>query len=123
MRISDWSSDVCSSDLLDVPAARVVAVEHVVAPVGGDGGAGIGALFRGVAAVGELADVARAAVRAGDQPGQGPWLAAVPIGPMLCDGVHRDAPLLRLRSRLQCSLPLRTRASPDERRVGKEWVR
>src|SRR3546814_15573678 len=75
MRISDWSSDVCSSDLeaaalavvpmLDVPAARVVAVEHVVAPVGGDGGAGIGALFRGVAAVGELADVARAAVRAG----------------------------------------------------------
>src|SRR3546814_1360796 len=46
--------------MLDVPAARVVAVEHVVAPVGGDGGAGIGALFRGVAAVGELPDVARA---------------------------------------------------------------
>src|SRR3546814_2868270 len=64
--------------MLDGQAARVVAVEHVVAPVGGDGGAGIGALFRGVAAVGELADVARAAVRAGDQHGQGPWLAAVP---------------------------------------------
>src|SRR3546814_15288608 len=109
MRISDWSSDVCSSDLeaaalavvpmLDVPAARVVAVEHVVAPVGGDGGAGIGALFRGVAAVGELADVARAAVRAGDQHGQGPWLAAVPNGPMLCDGVLRDASLPRERDR------------------------
>src|SRR3546814_15939315 len=101
MRISDWSSDVCSSDLeaaalavvpmLDVPAARVVAVEHVVAPVGGDGGAGNGALFLGVAAVGELDDVARAAVRAGDQHGQGPWLAAVPIGPRLCEGVLRDA--------------------------------
>src|SRR3546814_20716764 len=44
MRISDWSSDVCSSDLLDMPAGRIVddvaqifeiAFEHVerAAPV------------------------------------------------------------------------------------------
>src|SRR3546814_9516223 len=73
--------------VLEVPAARIVAIENVVAPVVGGRTCRVRALLGGVAAVGELADVARAAVRAGDQHGGSPRLAAVPI-----DLVLRDAP-------------------------------
>src|SRR3546814_17335097 len=88
MLISDWSSDVCSSDLAPVVGGRTCRVR---------------ALLGGVAAVGELADVARAAVQAGDQHGGSPRLAEGPI-----DLVLRDAP---------------QRPRSEERRVGKECVR
>src|SRR3546814_16519191 len=34
MRISDWSSDVCSSDLVGAGAALVAQPQHVVRPAG-----------------------------------------------------------------------------------------
>src|SRR3546814_6714391 len=42
MRISDWSSDVCSSDLADAPAQHAQAVDHGSVAVGADAGIGIG---------------------------------------------------------------------------------
>src|SRR3546814_15542623 len=47
MRISDWSSDVCSSDLLDpadAPAEHAEAVDHRRVAVGADERVGIGNL-------------------------------------------------------------------------------
>src|SRR3546814_11316813 len=125
MLISDWSSDVCSSDLAPVVGGRTCRVR---------------ALLGGVAAVGELADVARAAVQAGDQHGGSPRLAAVPIDLVLRDAPQRPwAGLLTMRSILKWSLILRACESFDfgdsrheskqalttrsaERRVGKECV-
>src|SRR3546814_8439403 len=36
MRISDWSSDVCSSDLPDLPAMRAIGVPQIAAHLRGE---------------------------------------------------------------------------------------
>src|SRR3546814_3719212 len=59
MRISDWSSDVCSSDLLAVP--DILADRR---PVGGAGLGGLQVLDRGAVGIGRGA----AGNRAKDQP-------------------------------------------------------
>src|SRR3546814_1505560 len=65
MRISDWSSDVCSSDLVDAPVVEVDA--HAVAGLDeGEAGAG-GGLRRGVEDRGAARGAALAAVADGRQ--------------------------------------------------------
>src|SRR3546814_8447189 len=58
MRISDWSSDVCSSDLLEVVDAGKVDERHLV------GQQGLAAAFVG------LVERGRAARRAGEEAGE-----------------------------------------------------
>src|SRR3546814_3635811 len=86
MRISDWSSDVCSSDLLD---ARHLAVRRIIGVIGAvaafvDRVIGLVALF-GIGAgrvVGRgLDDRGQARARFGDMPFLG-HIAARVIGPL-----------------------------------------
>src|SRR3546814_18280780 len=113
MRISDWSSDVCSSDLLQVALGHDVQrkaavlselVEHVIE----ERQAG-GHLWRGRHVQVELH--AHAGLARGAQYQCPPWC--------IDQGVRNSRPVpLAAEPRRSQLEPPRT----DERRVGKEWV-
>src|SRR3546814_16963133 len=48
MRISDWSSDVCSSDLIDIEPREMDSNVEIAAPVVGDIGSCVSALLEGM---------------------------------------------------------------------------
>src|SRR3546814_16611025 len=48
MRISDWSSDVCSSDLIDIEPREMDSNVEIAAPVVGDIGSCVYALLEGM---------------------------------------------------------------------------
>src|SRR3546814_7129207 len=108
MRISDWSSDVCSSDLVDRSVeARVVQLQAgIVAPlVGalGPGGADLGAAHEDPVGGGVLVGLAGLGNDA-DVPGldrEGDDVAGELVGAGLlegADGGHDKSPLLSVRS-------------------------
>src|SRR3546814_11574875 len=102
MRISDWSSDVCSSDLLDAHGiAERHEGRHRLALLQGLDGALLGEARRAQAGV-LVGDGARADDRAGDQRPR--------------PGDVRD----QLR---EIELPAHAPLRSEERRVGKESVR
>src|SRR3546814_18456525 len=87
MRISDWSSDVCSSDLHHRPDLQGPADEPGHAPDGRDIHARPGDLFRDVAVDHDRNALAGAARRPRPQPGEGrlmiAWSFALEILPLL----------------------------------------
>src|SRR3546814_10149501 len=65
MRISDWSSDVCSSDLNPAGRLRLLSHAPIVPPSGGQGGLPYAAICFRPRASGEPAPAAPCRVRAG----------------------------------------------------------
>src|SRR3546814_12815554 len=100
MRISDWSSDVCSSDLIHadavVPGARVLLVDDVLATGGTLFAALALARQQGATVVGATVLLEIAALQ-----GRARWDASV-----------------ALEATVACCM----RSSSEERRVGKECV-
>src|SRR3546814_16652636 len=117
MRISDWSSDVCSSDLLGLPLQAAAVLDQfrsgLRTTVAGEG----------------VRQVAVADLHLGVRPGVvGGHEQAAVAGP--AEGTVEVLAVVKLQAHQrrrrrvdEALLPVRTRARSEERRVGKECVR
>src|SRR3546814_19250375 len=94
MRISDWSSDVCSSDLL--------ILDHADEDFG----------------------ILRARNQHPSAQNEGGHAGDIAVGPIGFLGAHHFAELARTQDRRRplAAEPDRRRDRSEERRVGKEWV-
>src|SRR3546814_19360795 len=131
MRISDWSSDVCSSDLVEAP----------VRPVGGGAAVVVGALVRRVVAPGcgvrrnrlrhdqrrrqhRLADMERERRQPGrrrlllEEPGQAPERIVAKMRHARSPPTNYTIPHPRRKPHVR-----RAKPRPEKRRIGKEWVK
>src|SRR3546814_16111503 len=99
MRISDWSSDVCSSDLQETDPATELAIVIEQARA---------------AAAGEVAPDAALKRR---------FIQA--LARMICDAMHPESgdPAFQAIVLRHRSIQVREYARSEERRVGKEWIR
>src|SRR3546814_17484595 len=105
MRISDWSSDVCSSDLAQLLVGQEGARDDLLLVLGGAGGSGKGEDDQG---------------HDGDCPGgelSHRVVSPLPLCISIRDPPPRPSRILRRESELEADL-----RRSEERRVGKECV-
>src|SRR3546814_11435706 len=127
MRISDWSSDVCSSDLHRQSERRVVTVRWVAKITSGKGqelclirNISAGGIMANIYSTHEVGEQIGIEIRSGQQlDGEIVWMRDGCIGVQFANEIDVDD-MLKVMSADRKRL--RARARSEERRVGKACV-